>query len=414
MLRTRWFRALLLLACLAGLLYTLTSLYLPSSRRLIFGVDKRSGRVRVVDSRVTFLPPHEYYRLSFDRRNGYAQRDGLIRVESRDQVPVTVNYRLRFRIATGDRISDAKTLVNDGWSVWVGRRVAEAVDAVAHHVPVEELLAPNSRFNQQRDPLRRTVAAYLAKSGLNVTGFEITRLEADREALLRTKRAELRRSARGAAGRVAIFAIDGADWDLPSAPAKPFPPDQWSRYAFYNNLGIQLRKQSRIKEAADAFSQAIRINPLRPTPYLNLAMALIDRQQYTAADDAFTHAVANGLPNAERWFVDYAALYRERNMPARAIALLYKGKEIFPQSYEIAANLGSALAASERYAEGLPELERALDLQPTSTLALNNLGVLYAKKNDYARALDFWNRSLAIDPRQPQIRAAAEAARSRV
>ena len=62
------------------------------------------------------------------------------------------------------------------------------------------------------------------------------------------------------------------------------------------------------------------------------------------------------------------------------------------------------LAQADRYSEGLPELERALGLQPSSTLALNNLGVLYAKKNDYGRALDFWNRSLAIDPRQPAIR----------
>src|SRR5512140_165573 len=208
MLRTRWFRAVLMLVFMAVLLYLLASLYLPSSRRLIFGVDKRNGYVRMVTGHVTFLPPHQYYRLSFDRHNGYAQRDGLIRVQSRDQVPVTVSYRLRFGIASGDRLPDSRTLVDEGWSVWVGRRVAEAVDAVTHHVSVEELLAPNSRFNQQRDPLRRAVAAYLAKSGLNVTGFEITRLEADREALLRVKRAELRREARGVSGRVAIFAID--------------------------------------------------------------------------------------------------------------------------------------------------------------------------------------------------------------
>lgn len=806
MLRTRWFRALVMLAWLAGLLYILASLYLPSSRRLVFGVDKRTGYVRVVNEHVTFLPPHQYYRLSFDRRNGYAQCDGLIRIASQDQVPVTVSYRLRFGIAAGDRLPDARTLVNEGWSVWVGRRVAEAVDAVTHHVSVEELLAPNSRFNQERDPLRRTVAAYLGRSGLNVTGFEITRLEADRDALLRVKRAELRRGARGVSGRVAIFALDGADWDLLSelsndgvipnlrkmarggrtgtvqtiqptispmlwtsvatglspdrhgvidfidrvrktpvdafsrrapalwdiseafgrhamtvswwtawpptsaesfffdapgemlpdavypataaprarqlqistqtvgyeqvrrflnitgnefqqavasnnprdpinifrtilaktwsdhrvainlyreqqpllfmisyggtdavnhlfapyhppyregvssdgyrkfwptassyyaeidrlmgewmtvlppdttvivmsahgfkwgknrpysrpnggaaladharpgvfiaygnhvaagggmntlsiydvapavlailglpqsadmpgrlpawvfrditpvqsvrvvsysefinlrplptdvhiapqpyqaelqaighlndpsrnatpmledqeqqtAAAKPFPPEQWGAYAYYNNLGVTLQRQGKLQDATDAFGRAIQINPRRPVPYLNLAMALMDRQQFTAADEAFMQAVANGLPNADRWFVDYAALYRERDMPTRAIALLYKGKQVFPESYEIAANLGSALAASERYTEGLPELERALGLQPASTLALNNIGIFYAQRNDYARALDFWNRSLAIDTHQPQIRAAAEAAKSRL
>ena len=47
-------------------------------------------------------------------------------------------------------------------------------------------------------------------------------------------------------------------------------------------------------------------------------------------------------------------------MTSRAIAILYKGKQIFPQSYLIAANLGSALAQAERYSEGIAELERAL------------------------------------------------------
>ena len=80
----------------------------------------------------------------------------------------------------------------------------------------------------------------------------------------------------------------------------------------------------------------------------------------------------------------------------------------------IAANLGSALVSVSRYTEGVPQLERALGLQPSSTLVLNNLGLFYAKQNDYGRALDYWNRSLSIEPHQPQIRDAAVAARSRL
>jgi predicted AlkP superfamily phosphohydrolase/phosphomutase/Tfp pilus assembly protein PilF len=806
MFQRRWFRALVWLFALGALFYLGASLFMPSSRRLIFGVDKHTGRVRVVNSYVTFLPPHQYYRLSFEQRDGWAQRDGFIRIESEEKVPVNVNYRLRFGIA-GDTLPDPRTLVNEGWSAWIAKRVTEAVDAVTQHVSIEELLAPNSRFNAERDPLRRTVTAYLAKSGLKVTAFEIQRIEADRDALLKLKRAELRREARGVAGRVAIFAIDGADWDLISelandgvipnikalakggttgsmqtiqptvspmvwttvatglsadrhgvidfvdrgtrspvdsrgrrAPALwdisesfgrhamvvnwwtawppssvdsftfdapvqllpdainpdraaararqvevlpetvgydqvrrflnitpveferavssgdrrdpivifrdvlsktwsdhrvavnfyneqqplvlmvqydgtdvvnhlfgPFhppyredvssdgyrkywpavsnyysevdrmigewmsvlpadttvivmsaygfrwgkdrprqipngtsalsahrnpgifiaygnhvansagthantvsifdiaptvlailglpqsaempgqvstwafrditpvktvrvvsygeftsvrpmattareephaylseleaighlidpnrtsiaqlegdqeagaaqqlPPEKWGAYAFANNSGVELRKQGKIDEAMAAFQKAIQLNPNRPAPYLNLAMTLIDKQQYPAADDVFKQAVAKGLPNADQWFVDFAAFYRERDMLTRAIALLYKGKELFPQSYVIAANLGSALAAMNRYTEGLPELERALALQPSSTLALNNIGTFYATQHDYARALDFWNRSLAIDPRQPQVRALADAAQSRL
>ena len=87
---------------------------------------------------------------------------------------------------------------------------------------------------------------------------------------------------------------------------------------------------------------------------------------------------------------------------------------MFPQSYAVAANLGSALLGANRFSEGVPELERALGLQPSSTLVLNNLGIFYAKKGDYAHALDYWNRSLSIEPHQPPIRQAVEAARTRL
>ena len=86
-------------------------------------------------------------------------------------------------------------------------------------------------------------------------------------------------------------------------------------------------------------------------------------------------------------------------MTSRAINVLIKAKQIYPQSYLIAANLGSALAQAERYSEGLPELERALALQPSSTIVLNNLAVFYARRDEYARALDFWRFAALRDRR---------------
>ena len=802
MFRSRFWSALGVLAGMGLVMYLTISLFLPSSRRLIFGVDKRTGKVRLVQNRVTFLPPHQFYRMEFDKRQGAAQADGFVRILSQEEVPVTIRYRLRFSIPR-ERMPDAQRLVTDGWSAWIRTRVAEAVSAVTQRVPVEELISPTSQFSARRDVIRDVVAQHLARSGLEVSAFAISSIEADRRALLEYKRMELRRSARGVAGRVAIFAIDGADWDLLSelstdgrlpniraliqggttasmqtiqptvsplvwttvatglppdrhgvidfvdrssgnpvdarsrrtpalweiaeafgretiavnwwtawpardrgavtfdtpvlmqtnaispaqlasrveqfdvpvstigypqvrrflnitesefqtavssggpddpvnilrrilaktwtdhrvavnlyrqqepllmmmsydgtdavnhlfapyhppyregigqeqyrkywptvanyyaeidrligewmsvlsedttvmivsahgfewdrerprtpptgrsglsdhrnpgvfiaygnhvAPSRanhsislydvvpsvlavlglpqstemsgkhaewvfdgitpvssvrvvsydeffpPLPPggaglnkeayrkqlqaighlvapsqgqpqprfgeggnpqitasapltaEQWGAYAYYNNLGIELRSKKKLAEASDAFQKAIDINPARPTPYLNFAMTLFDRQQYTAADAVFIKAVQRGLPNAEQWFVDFAALYRARDMPTRAIGLLAEGKKLFPQSYLIAANLGSALVAAERYTDGLPELERALGIQPSSTRVLNNIGIYYAEREDYARALDFWNRSLSIDPRQPEIRQAAEAA----
>jgi predicted AlkP superfamily phosphohydrolase/phosphomutase/Tfp pilus assembly protein PilF len=803
--RSRFLSFLILLGGMAVVIYVLISLFLPSSRRLIFGVDKHSGSVRLVQQSITFLPPHRFYRLAFDKREGSAQRDGVIRILSKEEVPVTVAYRLRFGM-TSQQIPDARRLVTEGWSAWIRARVTEAVSAVTRQVSIEDLVSPTSEFNSRRDRLRDIVARHLAESGLKVTAFEIERLDVDRVALLKSKRNELRRDARGFASKVALFAIDGADWELlqelkddgripnivalinggttanvqtiqptvspmvwttvatglppdrhgvldftdreragaavdsysrrvpavwdiaeafgrptevvdwwtawpqtsqsgvifdvpvltvpgaiapaalaarvngsvvpaatigygqiqrflsvtpaefqhsisvneasdptaifrsvlaktwtdhrvavdlfetqhptllmmqyegtdavnhlfapfhppqregvssedyrrywsavsnyysevdrligewmralpqdttvilmssygmkwgkdrpksppagvtalsehrspgiliaygnhiapskarrtmsiydvtptllallglpageempgkfqqwmfkdlqavqgmrvvsysefvgdrptPSsvtadaaaykadllaighlsdptrnltpmleeadqpAPAVPISPDKWGLYAYYNNLGIQLKAAGKSKDAVEALQKATEINPGRATPYLNMAIAMFDKQQYSAAEDAFMNAVQHGLPNAEHYFIDFAALYRKNNLTTRAIILLQKGKQLFPTSYAISANLGSALLQADRYSEGVPELERALGMQPSSTLVLNDLGLVYAKKNDYGRALDYWNRSLSIDPHQPQIREASNAVGSKL
>lgn len=784
---------LLILFGIALVAYLLVSLYLPSSRRIVVGVDKDSGKIRRVAQQITFLPPHQFYRLSFENRNGSAQRDGVVQVNvGPEKIPVKITYRIRFRIGAA-RLPDSERLVHDGWSAWMGRRIAEVITAVASTTPVEEFASPVLQYSNQRDVLRKAVANHFARSGLHVTAFEIEKMVVDREAMLRYKRNELRRNARGAVGRVALFAIDGADWELlseliiddrlpnlealvkggvtasvqtiqptvspllwttvatgvspdrhgvvdffdrtragapvdarsrhvpalwdiatafgrsvgvvnwwtawpPTAPVAfaydsptarnqgmvfpasyaqkvreletpaatigfgqvarflnisssefqkaiseggendpvvafrnvlaktwsdhrvalqlyqetrpdllmvkyegtdavnhlfaPFhppyreginstnfrkfwpavanyysevdrllgewlrilpsdttvmivsahgmrwgrerprttpdgtsalsvhrnpgvaiifgnavassqarksmsiydiaptvltllglptsremngsfaqwafrnvapiqnvtitsysdlidfnpraasgeteprtyravlqkighlndpnrvsmpvledtveggtvTPQQWGLYAHFNNLGVQLRQQKKLEEAADAFEKAIELNPTRPTPYLNLAVVLMERNQFTAAESLFEKAIERGLPNAERYFADFAAYYVERDLVTRAINLLMKGRELFPESYVIAANLGSTLSSARRYTEGQKELERALGLRPTSTAVLNNLGIIYVKRKEYGRALDYFNRSLSVEPHQPKIR----------
>ena len=97
-------------------------------------------------------------------------------------------------------------------------------------------------------------------------------------------------------------------------------------------------------------------------------------------------------------------------MTSRAIALLYKGKQIFPAVVPDRREPRLRAGAGERYTEGMPELERALGLQPSSTLVLNNLGTLLREEERLrprARLLEPLadHRSApAADPRRPPRR----------
>jgi tetratricopeptide (TPR) repeat protein len=39
-------------------------------------------------------------------------------------------------------------------------------------------------------------------------------------------------------------------------------------------------------------------------------------------------------------------------------------------------------------------------MNPNLPLALNTLGVVYARSNDFTRAVESWNRAVQVDPRQ--------------
>ncbi|HEY0787196.1 MAG TPA: tetratricopeptide repeat protein, partial [Thermoanaerobaculia bacterium] len=202
--------------------------------------------------------------------------------------------------------------------------------------------------------------------------------------------------------------------EMTAAAQVPVGSEAWGRYAYFNNLGVQLQRQGKTEEALQSFQNAIDTNPGRSTPFLNYAIALAQAKRFTLAENVFFAGIERGVSNPVELILDFAAWHREKGNGARAVNILMRGRQLFPDSPEIAANLGSALAAEMRYTEGVAELERALAMQPSSTLVLNNLGLVHVRRKDYARALDYWNRSLAIDPAQPKIRAGVEAVRTRL
>lgn len=209
----RYLQMTLLLVGIAALLYLAVSLYIPSSNRMLFGIDRDSGQVRVASGSVAFLPPHIYRRNSFVSREGSAQIDGIARVLTSERVPVQINYRLRFRL-DGSSLPEARTIVLDGWRVWFDRRVAEAARAVAAEIPIDDLANPVIGLRDSRQAISDAVTTYLSRNGVEVTAFAIQNVDVSRQALLDYKRQQLRRETRGAIGTVAVIGIDGLDWDL--------------------------------------------------------------------------------------------------------------------------------------------------------------------------------------------------------
>ena len=84
--------------------------------------------------------------------------------------------------------------------------------------------------------------------------------------------------------------LEDEDQDARQRAAAPLSPERWGQYAYYNNLGIELRGKGKMSEAVDAFDRAIDINPTRPTPHLNEAM--------THVRPAAVHACGRTVPES--------------------------------------------------------------------------------------------------------------------
>lgn len=148
--------------------------------------------------------------------------------------------------------------------------------------------------------------------------------------------------------------------------------------------------------------------PLAPEPWLRLAVEQLQAREHAAAEESLRRAIAlpgGDTPLAHVWLG--LSLVAEGKVDA-ALAELAGASARDPELVEAHFNRGRLLLASDRAAEALPELERAVELRPTFAGGWLRLG---EAKEAAARAGDAksvaasrdaaiadYRRALAIDP----------------
>lgn len=100
-----------------------------------------------------------------------------------------------------------------------------------------------------------------------------------------------------------------------------------------------------------------------------------------------------------------AAKYLEEGIEAykegaidTAIELLKKGIAIDPLAYRLRYHLALIYGKRGQFYDGITELERAVDLNPSHFPALKNLAVLYEKAGFKNKALEMWERCVLVAP----------------
>ena len=98
-------------------------------------------------------------------------------------------------------------------------------------------------------------------------------------------------------------------------------------------------------------------------------------------------------------YVFLSAIYRKDGRIEEALELLRSGYEAFPSIYRIATSYGMALIDAGRSEDALAVFTKALSLIDYDPELWNYIGVAYWRKNDLAKALESYQKSLALDPK---------------
>jgi superkiller protein 3 len=164
----------------------------------------------------------------------------------------------------------------------------------------------------------------------------------------------------------------------------------------HNCLGILLAEQGRPDEAAASFEQLLRLQPDDADAWNNLGLVRARQGRVDEAVASYQRALQlrPGFP-AARANLDQALRARDRSLSSSMGASPSAGAV---QTAEALNQRGIALAQQGRAAEAEAAFRQALQVQPDSPMAPNNLGSLLFGQGRIEEATTYYQRALQVRP----------------
>jgi Tfp pilus assembly protein PilF len=198
-------------------------------------------------------------------------------------------------------------------------------------------------------------------------------------------------------------------------------------------LGAALLNAHLAQEAATELQAVVNANPTDVAAIIQLARAYQELKDIQAAGRTLESAIARGVeaapvyaalveiyvasghvenaipamrlaiqrdPQNENYRFRYAMLLTDTKAPAAAVIRLEEALKTFPRSAKLWFALGVAQSALDKNDEAAKALTRAIEIDPKFAPAYAYLGMVHDQQGQYASALTFYERALAIDDKQ--------------
>ncbi len=165
----------------------------------------------------------------------------------------------------------------------------------------------------------------------------------------------------------------------------------------HGNLGIELRKQGRVREAIAHYEQALRLNPNDAETHNNLGESLLRQGRTQEAIDHLEQALRINPDYAEAHNNLGIVLAQAGRLP-EAIKHWEQALQLKPDYAEPHYNWGVALAQAGQVPEAMRHWEQALRLKPDFAEAHYNLGVALEQAGKIKDAIGHYEQALRLKP----------------
>jgi Flp pilus assembly protein TadD len=353
--------------------------------------------------------------------------DRPVQIVSRDQATFHLPVRIEARVSPGDVLTFHQGRSGRAPRVYIEERATEAVLGAARALNADALLDPDVGRR-----LAPAVSADLISRGIADGGLVIGRPGAQVvfNAVLDYLKRELPASARALAQRA-----------LAAAPREAL---------HHAALGAVLEAEGDRAAAEQAYLEALVLDPAAPEPMSRLYVMYQfthDPDKVRKLERLLTASLEKQRESAVHhdWL---GQVYLRTGRYDKAEMAFTTAIGLAPKDPEFRISLGSLKARTGKLEEARAAYQQALDLRPGHPLALYNMGVswalegkhdqaidlfqqaeragspnvvvlnalaqAYEEKGDAARAVEYLQRSLAVQPKQPERRADLTRLRARL
>lgn len=173
----------------------------------------------------------------------------------------------------------------------------------------------------------------------------------------------------------------------------------------YLSFGFVFYERGYFEQAEQFFAQACKDDPSSAEALYGLGSAYLQQQKTNAAGDCFQRALKlqatypGTLPNCWNNLGILAARAGDYD---QAIQYFERALQIDPGHTIALQNLGNAYRQKKDWPQAKSTLERALVLNPDDAEANYSLGMVYAQQNDTERAYEYLQKAIGARPAYPE------------